>query len=52
MLTADGKLRPCLFSDREYDALDILRGRVQEIEDKTDIRRGCRDDRKGTVTQL
>ena len=24
-VTADGKLRPCLFSDREYDALDILR---------------------------
>ena len=24
-VTADGKLRPCLFSDREYEALDILR---------------------------
>ena len=24
-VTADGKLRPCLFSDREYDALQILR---------------------------
>ena len=24
-VTADGKLRPCLFSDKEYDALDILR---------------------------
>ncbi|MDO4890387.1 MAG: GTP 3',8-cyclase MoaA [Coriobacteriaceae bacterium] len=24
-VTADGKLRPCLFSDREYDALDVLR---------------------------
>lgn len=24
-VTADGKLRPCLFSDLEYDALDVLR---------------------------
>ena len=24
-VTADGKLRPCLFSDREYDALGVLR---------------------------
>lgn len=31
--TADGKLRPCLFSDVEYDALDALRnGTDQDVE--------------------
>ena len=29
-VTADGKLRPCLFSDLEYDALDILRNGSDE----------------------
>ena len=29
-VTADGKLRPCLFSDREYDALEILRSGTDE----------------------
>ena len=29
-VTADGKLRPCLFSDREYEALDVLRNGTDE----------------------
>ena len=34
-LTADGKLRPCLFSDREYDIRGILRsGKPEEQIDR------------------
>jgi cyclic pyranopterin phosphate synthase len=29
-VTADGKLRPCLFSDLEYNALDVLRSGTDE----------------------
>ena len=29
-VTADGKLRPCLFSDLEYEALDVLRNGTDE----------------------
>ena len=36
-LTADGKLKPCLFSNKEVDLLDILRGDAREL--KTGLQR-------------
>lgn len=36
-LTADGKLRPCLFSDREYDVRSVLRSGKSEAEIEQDL---------------
>lgn len=37
-LTADGKLRPCLFSDNEYDIRGVLRSGKPEDEVDRDLR--------------
>ena len=37
-LTADGKLRPCLFSDREYDVRSILRSGKPQAQIDQDLR--------------
>ncbi len=37
-LTADGKLRPCLFSDREYDVRGILRSGKPQAQIDQDLR--------------
>ena len=40
-LTADGKLRPCLFSDEEIDVKDVLRSGDDEAVDQRIIERYC-----------
>jgi cyclic pyranopterin phosphate synthase len=56
-LTADGRLRPCLFSDEEFDAREVLRtGSDEDIREvvRTALRDKPKghDDRRGTDRRM